>query len=226
MFIAAFSGSVAIMAAVNTPIEWFSRLAGFLTIILLIGYLKISPIFEDAIHSGWMKEIVKTSTENSNRSKVANAIYYAALGIFISLVYFVGGFVQRKIFLEEKYEERIRPSERAGLYIFILIEIILVFILYFVCVVYDNYKKSVVIIWVFILGNFWFYLVAYAITSSKLDDTQYLLSDTRPEKGRDMSYLAVIGDPKFIGLFLPSLIVVGTTYAVYYNIIEKATIVF
>ena len=211
------------MAAVNTPIECFSRMASFLTIILLIGYLKISPIFEEAIHSGWIKDIVRTTAPNAYRTKLGNAIYYSAIGVVVSLVYFIGGFVQNKTSLENKYEELIRPSERAGLYIFILVEIILVFVLHFVWVVYDHYRKSVVIIIIALFVNFWVYLVAYAITSSKLEEKQYLMQDTRPEKGRDMSYLAVIRDPKFIGLFLPSWIIIGTTYAVYYNIISKST---
>ena len=73
-FMISFSASLAMMSAVNMPIDWFDRYASFLIIGLLIGYIKITPVFESAIERKWFKRVADKIEDTENRTTLDDNI--------------------------------------------------------------------------------------------------------------------------------------------------------
>ena len=66
-FTIAFSASLAMMSAIITPIEFFDRYASFLIIGLLVGYIKITPVFERSIKKSWFRDIAGKVQDTDDR---------------------------------------------------------------------------------------------------------------------------------------------------------------
>ena len=118
----------------------------------------------------------------------------------------------------------VRSVEKNGLYIFTFIEVLLIFALYFISIENKHNEHTFLII-LSVLGiNFLVYVIAYCLTSRKIEKKMHDYLDEIPEKGIEMSFLIVLRDPKYFGLFIPSLIIIGASSAIYFILIKIYTI--
>jgi len=90
-----------------------------------------------------------------------------------------------------------------------MIEVILIFVLYYVCIYRDLYEPTIYVISAAAVTNFAAMLIAWVLVSNKVKEGDYSMSSLRPEKGRDLGFYLVISDSKFLGLFFSTLIIVG-----------------
>lgn len=166
-FIISFSASLAMMAAVNTPIECFDRFASFLIIGLLIGYIKISPVFERIIQKSWFRNVAGTIQDTDNRKIIHEdmiLLYHFTVGIIISIIYLIGGCFETNYgSFSENCSLLIRSIERRGLYVFTFVEVVLIFAIYFMSAenrsLNSNYNLYIVL--AVLASNFLVYLIAY-----------------------------------------------------------------
>ena len=79
-----------------------------------------------------------------------------------------------------------------------------------------NSVNSLFIILAVLGSNFLVYLIAYLISMCKLSNDNINLKQFVPERGMESSFLIIIKDPRFIGLFMSSLAVIGTSSSTYY----------
>ena len=80
-----------------------------------------------------------------------------------------------------------------------------------------NPVNSLFVILAVLGSNFLVYLIAYLISMCKLSNDNIKVKQFVPERGMESSFLIIIiKDPRFIGLFMSSLAVIGTSSSTYY----------
>lgn len=147
LVIAAMSSAIAIVAAVCTPVENFTRKGSILLIILLIGYFLIGYMFEESLRWSvfyWAK----------------SQYYYPLFGVFLAVVYAICAGLVQEVAFDKRYEGSFASVDQLGSLIFILVELAVIITLYFLYLRNHWYGATLITIGCAILLNF---ILAFAM---------------------------------------------------------------
>lgn len=152
LVVAGISAGIAIVAAICTPVENFTRRGSILMIVLLIGYFLFGYMFEISLRRGFFK-----TTKNS--------WYFGVFGVALAVIYFLCAFLIRET--RHRFQDAVISLDQIGSFIFILVELVFFVILYFVFLKSHSYKLTAVLFIVLFILNFILVGVMIALSSKE-----------------------------------------------------------
>lgn len=117
MYLAAFSSSIAIVAAVSETLQNFSKRAGYLYIVLMIIHFLLCFTFEETIRDGLFPTI-------------RTHFYYPGVGVAAAIVYIVSCVISLLTKVDEVFRRINITEDILGLLVLILIASILTILNY------------------------------------------------------------------------------------------------
>jgi hypothetical protein len=203
LIIAAVSSGIAIVAAICTPVENFTRRGSILMIILMMGYFLIGYMFEYSIRWGLFP-------------KTRSSWYFSIFGICVALVYgLCAGLIQET---RSRFQDAVISIDQMGSFIFILVELALVSCLYFFFLRYHWYVWTFVAFCIVFLINFILVGVMITMSASKVEDIEIRGSGLGES---DMGIRRELDDyiftPKLYCMLFASLCLVGVTSVFLYR---------
>ena len=141
LLIAGISSAIAIVAAVCTPVENFTRRGSILLIILLVGYLLMGYMFEESLRKG----VFPT---------VRNSYYFTFFGIFVAVVYAISAALVREVDFDTVYDGEFASVDQIGTLIYIFVELLLIIALYIFYLKFAWYGVTAIIFGSVFLLNF------------------------------------------------------------------------
>lgn len=192
----AFNCSIAYIAAITTIIKNFSRNVGSMIAAVMIAYWFMSPWFDTTIRHGYFEAVELKS----------NLI---AQGIIQFVVFLLASFIVNENDQSAKLKRASAMTDRIGILIYAAICGCFVAVVYFICIVAENWRLGVfgmalVILVNFIALGFVIQALLGAIKSGKNKEDEEQVDPPRKH------YCEMMGDIRFWCLTMGSFIVIGT----------------
>ena len=139
LIIAAVSAGIAIVAAICTPVENFTRRGSILMIVLLIGYFLIGYMFEYSIRFGFF-------------SKTRNCWYFSLFGLAIAVIYALCAGLIRET--RQRFQDAVISVDQLGSLIFIFVELVFIIIVYFTFLRNHSFRWTILAFVITFIINF------------------------------------------------------------------------
>lgn len=209
LILAAIGSGIAIVAAICTNVENFTRRGSILMIILMIGYFLIGYMFEYSIRYGLF---------GTTRSKY----YFPCYGVFVAIVYALcAGLIQEN---RARFQDALIAIDQLGSLIYILVLTVFVIVLYFLFLRERWFTATFISFIVIFLINFILAGVLIGMSGSQVDDFDVRGSGlSEGEQGIRQLLDIYIFKPKLYCMLLASLCLVGVTSIMLYRIPEILT---
>ena len=141
LFIVSLSSAVATISAIATIIKNFSRNVGAMITAVMISYYILAPWFDLTIRHGYFDGVdIKTNL--------------IAMGIIHFIVYILAAFIIDENEQSDRLKRASTLTDRFGVFIYATIAGGFVTVIYFTCVIAQEYKIGVFLMALFILINF------------------------------------------------------------------------
>lgn len=209
LFFGAMSGSIAIIAAIVTPVKSFPFKAGALIIVILIGYYKIAPYFEYSIRSAFLED-------------PDLMWYFISIGVVQAVVFLIGAFAIDEVDLGAKAEQVMEKYDVMGLLVFVLLEVILFVAFFVVALVYEDWFIGCIIFLVFTFLNFLAVGASFGLVYSQFDVKDLMKGGGDKVKRNTVLFEDMLKEPKYICLVFASLFVVGVGMTFSFNVFQTA----
>jgi len=211
LFIGAISGALATVAAFVTTVKSFPRLASILIIVIMIAYYKVAPYLEFSMRTAFVSEDVDLMW------------YFIGVGCVMAVVFFAAAGVIREVTFADKVEQMMQSQDRAGLLVYVFIEVLFLGAFYVVSLIYEEWTIGAWLFIAVIIINFIAVgIVAYIVAASLRKEMKELLKSSSKDKREKLSFEEMLGRPKYIALVFATFFAVGITSTYGFNIFQIA----
>lgn len=207
LFTGAMSGSIAVIAAIVTPVKSFPYKAGTLILVIMIGYYKIAPYFEFSVRSAFFED-------------PDLMWYFIGVGVIQAIVFLIGAFAIDEVDLGAKAEEVMEKYDVMGLLIYVLLSVLLFASFWIVALIYENWFIGCILFLSFVLLNFIAVAASFGIVYASFDVKDLLKGGGNKVKRNEVLFEKMLGEPKYICLVFASLFVVGIGMTFNFNIMQ------
>lgn len=196
VLLVAFNCAIATIAAIATVIKNFSRNVGTMVTAVMIAYYFLAPWFDTTIRHGYFEGIdLKTNM--------------IATGIIQFVVFVLAAFIVDENEQSQRLKRASSVTDRLGVTIYAAIAGGFIALIYFTCIIAENYKVGVFLMALFILINF----IALGFTIQALlgqinrSDTAHVGEERVPPR---KSWHEMLRDVRYYCLLFGTFIVIGS----------------
>lgn len=211
VLVVSFACSIATIAAIATIIKNFSRNVGALIAAVMISYYYAAQYFDTSIRNGYFEDL-----DLKINMFASGAIHF--------LVYVLASFIVDENDQSRELKRASSLTDRFGIFIYAIIAGCFLAVVYFTCIIAEQYQLSIVLISIIILANF----VALAFTVQAMigkienNDTSHVKDEPIPPK---KNFGQMLLEGRYWFLLIGTFIVIGTGSTYFIEASDVATAV-
>ncbi|CAI2359235.1 unnamed protein product [Moneuplotes crassus] len=209
VLLVSFACAIATIASIATVIKNFSRNVGALIAAVMISYYYAAQYFDTSIRNGYFEDL-----DLKVNMLVSGGIHF--------LVYVLASFIVDENEQSRELKRASSVTDRLGIFIYAAIAGCFLAVVYFTCIIAEQYQLSIVLISVIILANF----VALAFTVQAMigqienNDLSDIRDEPIPPK---KNFAQMLAEGRYWFLLIGTFIVIGTGSTYFINASDVAT---